>query len=348
MFEFYWPWMSVLLPLPLLVYAYWHLKFDTQNTYQEIGQRITLLHPHLEQLRASFKTHNPKRDLTNLLYTVLLALLWLLLVLSLMRPQWRTPRTEEKSPGYDLLLAIDASHSMEALDFTVQGNQVTRMQVVKGVMNRFIKGRKGDRIGLVIFGSQAFVLSPLTLDRNAVQQLLTGLLPNVAGQGTALGDAIALGTKKLRDRPEASRVMILVADGDSTNGLFSPLAAARLAARAGIRIYVIGVGSNKTPIPIYEKGEIRYRDDLVMDETTLKRIASITRGAYFRATDARVLAAISRDINELEKTQVETRTAFLPIPLYRWPLGLALIVLLILGALPEGRKRFLTRQPSRA
>jgi Ca-activated chloride channel family protein len=321
---------------------------DANTIDQEAGQRITLLHPHLEQLRHNFQTHNPRHNLARLLYPFLLLLLWIMLVLALMRPQWLTPHIEVQSPGYDLLLAIDASHSMEALDFTVQGQQVTRMQVVKGVMGRFIEGREGDRVGLVIFGSQAFVLSPLTLDRSAVRQLLHSLLPNIAGQGTALGDAIALGTKKLRERPEASRVMILVADGDSTNGLFPPLEAAKVAARAGIRIYVIGVGSTETNIPIYEKGEIRYRDDLVMDENTLKRIASTTHGAYFRATDAEALTKIYSEINELEKTQVETRTAFLPTPLYRWPLGLALIILLALGAFPDGRKRFLARQPSRA
>jgi Ca-activated chloride channel family protein len=348
MFEFYWLWMGILIPLPLIIRAYWSKYLNIQPTDQDATQRTTLLHPHLEQLRHSFKTLTPKYDLKNWFYPVLLWTAWIATVVALMWPQWLTPHTEVKSPGYDLLLAIDSSHSMEALDFTVQGQQVTRMQVVKGVMDRFINGRTGDRVGLIIFGSQAFVLSPLTLDRNAVQQLLSGLMPNVAGQGTALGDAIALGAKKLRERPEASRVMVLVADGDNTHGVFTPLEAAKIAARAGIRIYVIGVGSNETSIPIYEEGKIKYRDDLTMDENTLKRIASISNGAYYRATDTSMLEDIYLQINELEKTQAETRSAWLPAPLYRWPLGLALIALLALGIFSKDRTNFIARQSVRA
>jgi Ca-activated chloride channel family protein len=263
-----------------------------------------------------------------------------------MRPQWLEPHTEVQTPGYDLMLAVDASHSMEALDFTVGGREVTRMQVVKGVMDKFIQAREGDRVGLTIFGQQAFVLAPLTLDRDAVRQLLAALIPNIAGQGTALGDAIALGAKKLRSRPEGSRVMVLVADGDNTSGIFPPIEAATVAARAGVRIYVIGVGSEEESIPIFEDGKRIYRDDLTMDENTLKRIASITRGAYFRATDATALEEIYKKIDELEKTEAEMRTAWLPTPLYRWPLGAALAGLLLLGLFPEGRKRFVTRQAS--
>jgi len=347
MFDFHWPWMGALLILPLLARFYWQRRLGEDDPQQE-GQRTTLLHPHLEQLRQSFQAQRPGRSLASRLYPWLLWLLWIALVGALMRPQWLTPHTEVQSPGYDLMLAVDTSHSMEALDFTVKGQQVTRMQVVKGVVDRFLEARQGDRVGLIIFGSQAFVLSPLTLDRGAVRQLLAGLTPGVAGSGTALGDAIALGTKKLRERPAGSRVMILMADGDSTHGLFPPPEAAKVAARAGVRIYVIGVGSTEKSIPIYEDGTLRHRDDLTMDENTLKRIASISRGAYFRATDTLALEEIYRRIDELEKTQSETRTALLPTPLYRWPLSLALVLLLLLGLFPEGRKRFMSRQPSRA
>ena len=273
-------------------------------------------------------------------------MLWTALVLALMRPQWLTPHTEVSSPGYDLLLAVDASHSMEALDFSAQGLPINRMAVVKGVMGRFIDGREGDRVGLIVFGSQAFVLSPLTLDRHATRQLLDGVEANIAGPGTALGDAIALGAKKLRERPEGSRVMILIADGDNSAGGFTPLEAATLARALGVRIHVIGVGSEDQRIPIPEEGAIKYREDLTMDEDTLRDIADATGGAYFRATDARALEEISRRIDDLEKTEAEARTAYLPDPLYRWPLGLALLALLGLGLFPEGRKRFARRVSS--
>ena len=351
MFDFQWPWAAVLLLLPLLVRWLW--PHQTQQREQNLeGQRITLLHPYLEELQAAYQTRRPGLQLGGWLYKGLMALLWLALVLALMRPQWLTPYTEVSTPGYDLMLAVDASHSMEALDFTAGGRQVTRMQVVKGVMGRFIDSRDGDRIGLIIFGSQAFVLSPLSLDRLAVRQLMDGVVPSIAGQGTALGDAIALGAKKLRERPPGSRVMILIADGDNSAGNFAPLESAALARMAGIRIYVIGVGSKQEKIPIYEKDDktgrvvLKYREDLTMDEETLQRIAEATGGAYFRATDTSALEEISKRVGQLEKTEAEARTAFLPSPLYRWPLGVALLALLGLGLFPEGRKRFARRLAS--
>jgi Ca-activated chloride channel family protein len=339
MFDFHWPWAALLLPLPVLLPYLWPRPEEHLEENLE-GQRQTLLHPRLDALQAAYQTRRPRLQIGGWVHKTLLGLLWIGLVFALMRPEWLTPYTEISTPGYDLMLAVDASHSMDALDFTVGGRQVTRMQVVKGVMGRFVDEREGDRIGLIIFGSQAFVLSPLSMDRNAVRQLLDGVVASIAGQGTALGDAIALGMKKLRERPPQSRVMILIADGDNSAGGFAPVEAARLARMAGVRIYVIGVGSKQEQIPIYEEGRIKYRDDLTMDEDTLQEIAQTTGGAYFRATDTRALEEISERVGQLEKTQAEARTAFLPEPLFRWPLGTAMLALLALGLFPEGRKRF--------
>ena len=345
MFEFAWPWFGLLLPLPFLLPWLWPDRRPQAQQPLE-GQRITLRHPHLNELRNAYQSRRPGRQLAGWLYKLLLYLLWAALVLALMRPQWLVPHTEVSTPGYDVMLAVDASHSMDALDFTVGGRQVSRMQVVKGVMGRFIDERAGDRIGLILFGTGAYVLSPLTVDRHAVHQLLEGVEPSIAGASTALGDAIALGVNKLRVRPPGSRVMILIADGDNTAGSFQPIEAATLARMAGIRIYVIGVGSKQERIPILHEGKIEYWDDLTMDEETLQQIADITGGAYFRATDTRALEEISVRIGELEKTETETRTAYLPEPLYRWPLGAALLALLGLGLFPEGRRRFVRREAS--
>ena len=345
MFEFAWPWFGLLLPLPFLLPWLWPDRRSQAQQPLE-GQRVTLRHPHLNELRNAYQSRRPRRQLAGWLYKLLLYLLWAALVLALMRPQWLVPHTEVSTPGYDVMLAVDASHSMDALDFTVGGRQVSRMQVVKGVMGRFIDERAGDRIGLTLFGTGAYVLSPLTVDRHAVHQLLEGVVPSIAGGSTALGDAIALGVKKLRVRPPGSRVMILIADGDNTAGSFQPIEAAALARMAGIRIYVIGVGSKQERIPILHEGKIEYWDDLTMDEETLQQIADITGGAYFRATDTRALEEISVRIGELEKTETETRTAYLPEPLYRWPLGVALLALLGLGLFPEGRRRFVRREAS--
>ncbi|MCF7978602.1 MAG: VWA domain-containing protein [Chromatiaceae bacterium] len=348
-FAFAWPWFGLLLPLPFLLpfllNRFWPRQSgsDAETEPRSQDQRITLLHPQLEALESVYRARRPGHDLMSGISRLLLYLLWAALVLALMRPQWLVPHTEVSTPGYDLMLAVDASHSMDALDFSDRGQQLNRMQVVKGVMGRFIDERAGDRIGLIIFGTEAFVLSPLTIDRYAVHQLLDGVVPSIAGGSTALGDAIALGVKKLRQRPEGSRVMILIADGDNTAGSFQPLEAASLARLDGIRIYVIGVGSKQARIPILHKGKIEYWDDLTMDEETLQQIADVTGGAYFRATNTRALEEISERIGELEKTESETRTVFLPEPLYRWPLALALLALLLLGLFPDGRRRGVRR-----
>jgi len=337
MFDFQWPWMALLLLVPLLIWVRRMNRAIQSMDRQE--RQVTLLHPHLHNLQSAFNTRHPDMTIGSRLYYGLLALLWLGLTVALMRPQWLEPYTEQRSEGYDLMLAVDASLSMEALDFSVEGRQVSRMQVVKGVMDRFIAGRLNDRVGLVIFGSQAFVLSPLTLDRDAVRNLLADLVPRIAGDGTAMGDALGLGVKKLRERPPGSRVMLLIADGENTAGTIPPLEAARLAAAEGVRIYAIGVGSDREEVPIVEDGRLVMRTDLGFDEEVMRRIAELTGGEYFRATDTSALETIYQRIDQLEKSEAESRTVMIPHPLYRWPLGLALLALLLLGLFPGGRAR---------
>ncbi|MET0066105.1 MAG: VWA domain-containing protein [Candidatus Thiodiazotropha sp.] len=338
MFEFHWPWMALLLILPWLVRLFWPRPATERNQTME-GLQATLLHPNLSQLEIAFHSRRPRQPLSKRLYHGLLHLLWLCLVLALMRPQWLEPYTENRSAGYDLMLAVDASHSMNALDFTLNGEQVSRMQVVKGVVSKFIEGRQGDRIGLIIFGSRAYVLSPLTYDRNAVSDLLSEVVPRIAGDGTAIGDALGLGVKKLRDRPEGSRVLLLIADGENTAGTIPPLKAAQLAAQEGVRIYSIGVGSDRENVPILENGRVVTRDDLGFNEQAMQEIAGAGNGAYFRATDTEALEKVYQKIDSLEKTEAEAHTVFVPRPLYYWPLSAALLLLLILGVFPEGRQR---------
>jgi Ca-activated chloride channel family protein len=338
MFEFHWPWMALLLLLPLMVRLFWPRPGRQQHQSVE-GMQSTLLHPSLFHLEDAFRTRQPRQPLSARLHSWLLYLLWLALVLALMRPQWLEPYTENRTAGYDLMLAVDASHSMNALDFTLDDEQVSRMQVVKGVVANFIEGRQGDRIGLVVFGSRAYVLSPLTYDRKAVSSLLGEVIPRIAGDGTAIGDALGLGIKKLRERPQGSRVLLLIADGENTAGTIPPLKAAQLAAEEGIRIYSIGVGSDKKRVPILENGRIITRTDLGFNETVMREIAEAADGAYFRATDTAALEKIYQHIDELEKTEAESRTVFIPQPLYHWPLSFALLLLLILGIYPEGRQR---------
>lgn len=339
-FEFQWPWMALMLVVPPIVQLLWPRTGSAQEQTLA-GRQETLLHPGLSHLQECFHGHRPRAAISGRIHGVLLALLWVLLTLTLMRPQWLEPYTETRAEGYDLMLAVDASHSMEALDFTANNTQVTRMAVLKGVLNKFIANRGGDRVGLIIFGSQAYTIAPMTYDLNAVRQQLADVEPNIAGAGTAMGDAVGLGVKKLRERPEGSRVLILVADGGNSAGTVIPLDGARLAARAGIRIYTIGVGSTRDSVPIIESGRMVSRDDLGLDEKVLRDIAGMTNGAYFRATDTLALEEIYRRIDELEKTRAESRTVMIPHPLYPWTLGLGLLTLLGLGMFPDGRSRIL-------
>jgi Ca-activated chloride channel family protein len=332
--------MGLLLLLPLLIRRFWPRPASEQHIHVE-GTQTTLLHPMLDHLQSAFETRKPRQSLSAHVYSWLLYLLWAALVVALMRPQWLEPHTENRSAGYDLMLAVDTSRSMTALDFTLNDEQVSRMQVVKGVVSQFIKGRQGDRIGLVIFGSRAYVLSPLTFDLDAVDKLLKALVPAIAGPATAMGDAMGLGVKKLRERPEGSRVLILVTDGKNEGGIIPPLKAARLAKQEGIKIYTIGVGSDKARVRMLgpDMQTYQWARGLAFDEETLQEIARVTGGAYFRATDTEALEKVYQRIGELEKTEAESRTLFIPRPLYQWPLALALLCLLLLGLYPEGRAR---------
>jgi len=335
-FSFAWPWIAVLLPLPLLVWKFWPRPRSSTDSYM-YGNRSTLLHPALGRLASTFVASRSLTHAGSRLQVYTLALLWVALVTALMQPQWLEPYTEVRTEGYDLMLAVDTSRSMEALDFTVQGRQVTRMAVIKGVLGRFIDARAGDRIGIVVFGSQAYVLSPMTLDIEAVHSLVDAIVARMAGDGTAIGDAIGLGVKKLRERPEGSRILILVTDGENTEGSLPPLLAAKLAAHEGIRIYTIGVGS-KGLVPFLENGRMT-QVKMEIDEELLRQVASATGGAYFRATDTDALEQIYRQIDALEKTEAESRSVMIPRSLYRWPLAVALLALLVLGLFPDGIPR---------
>ena len=336
MFSFNAPWFALLLPLPWLIWKFWRKAHGATDAYTH-ADRSTLLHPALGRLASTFVASRSLTHAGSRLQIIMLALLWAALVATVMQPQWLEPYTEIRTEGYDLMLAVDTSRSMEALDFTVEGRQVTRMAVVKGVLGRFIKAREGDRVGIVVFGSQAFVLSPMTLDLHAVHTLLDGIITRMAGNGTAIGDAIGISVKKLRERPEGSRVLILVTDGENTEGSMPPVLAAQLAAHEGVRIYTIGVGS-KGLVPIVVDGQV-IEEKMEIDEDLLTGVAAITGGAYFRATDTDALEKIYQKIDSLEKTQAEARSVMIAQPLYRWPLGLALLLLFLLGLFPNGLPR---------
>ncbi len=338
MFDFHWPWLGLLIFLPVLAQLI-RARSRRAQQVQADDRQATLIHPALDYLSSSFSSSRGRSVLGGRLHWVLMLGLWSALVLAVMRPEILETETQTRTEGHDLILALDASRSMGALDFSVAGREVTRMAVIKGVAGKFISAREGDRIGLVVFGDHAYVLSPLTFDVAAVRGLLDVVEPSIAGDATAIGDAIGLAVKKLRERPEGSRILVLVTDGENTAGMLPPMVAAQLAAQEGVRIYTVGVGS-KGLVPFYEEGR-REMVRMEIDEDLLRKVAALTGGAYFRATDTDALEEIYAQIDSMEKTQVETERVMIARPLYQWPLAAALLILFILGAFPEGKRRFL-------
>ena len=242
------------------------------------------------------------------------------------------------------MLAVDISGSMESEDMVIGNRQVTRLTAVKAVASDFIEQRKGDHIGLILFGSQAYLQAPLTYDRETVRQLLSEAQVGLAGKETAIGDAIGLAVKRLRKQPASNRVLILLTDGANTTGSVDPLKAADLAAQEGIRIYSIGVGADERIVQgLFGPRRFASGD---LDEVTLKVIADKTGGRYFRARDIRSLQQIYALLDKIEPISEEIES-FRPVEeIYYWPLDLVLLLstLLALGnsgllPFPTGRKR---------
>lgn len=234
----------------------------------------------------------------------------ILIILAMARPQYGTRQVEIITKGINIIIAVDLSESMAALDFKQNGKIVNRLEAVKGVIQKFIAKRNGDRIGMVVFGSQAYTQLPLTRDYNTVSSIVERLEIGAAGKNTAIGDAIGIALKRLKDIKSKSNIIILLTDGRSNTGTLSPEAAARIAVEKKVKIYTIGVGSKgEAPFlvksPLFGERYIYQRVDI--DEDTLENIAAETGGLYFRAENTEGLEKIYETINSLEKTTIKTK-----------------------------------------
>ncbi|MFP4040037.1 MAG: VWA domain-containing protein [Desulfosudaceae bacterium] len=255
-----------------------------------------------------------------------------LLILALARPQWGTEKIKTMTEGINIVLAVDVSRSMSAFDFKAEGEVVNRLTAVKSVVSDFIAGRTGDRLGLVVFGTSAFTQVPLTRDYRTIAFILDRLEIGAAGDNTAIGDAIGISIKRLRDIDSKSNIIILLTDGQSNAGEMSPEEATALAAEEGIKIHTIGVGSRgRAPFlvdhPLLGRQYV-YRQ-VNMDEAVLKRIAGQTGGLYFRAGDTDALKRIYDTIDDMEKTTARVYTYANYRDLYGWLIGAALLLLLL-------------------
>jgi Ca-activated chloride channel family protein len=253
-----------------------------------------------------------------------------LLVLALARPQWGVRKMTVDTEGINIVLAVDLSESMAALDFERRGQVVNRLEAVKGVVREFVADRQGDRIGMVVFGSEAYTQLPLTRDDHTIVAVLDRLEIGAAGKNTAIGDALGISLKRLGDIESAANVVILLTDGRSNAGELTPGAAAEVASRQGVTVYTIGVGSRgRAPFrvrdPVFGERFVYQRVDI--DEETLREIADATGGAYFRAEDTEALREIYATIDEMETTEVEVTEYASFRDLYPFLLGAALVLL---------------------
>lgn len=234
-----------------------------------------------------------------------------LMIVALARPQWGTRQMLVKASGINIILAVDLSESMAALDFKHQGRVINRLEAVKQVVAEFIGNRSGDRIGMVVFGSQAYTQLPLTRDYNTIATMLERLKIGAAGRSTAIGDAMGISLKRLEDVESRSNIIILLTDGRSNSGEFKPLAAAAIAKEKGVKVYTIGVGSKgRAPFLVKDAifGERYVYQQVDIDEQTLQAIADETGGLYFRAQDLEGLKKVYDTIDQMEKTEVKTKT----------------------------------------
>jgi len=246
-----------------------------------------------------------------------------LMIVGLARPQRTHSRTEVTANGIDIVLGLDISGSMQALDFTVDNYRVNRIAVVKSVVSKFIDERPDDRIGLIAFAAAPYIVSPLTLDHDWLQQNLERVNTGIGDDGTAIGSAIAAAVNHLRTTTAKSKVVILLTDGVNNSGKISPLAAAEAARALGVKVYTIGVGvRGKAPIPVRdEKGNIHVvMANVDVDEKTLQAVADETGGQFYRATDTDSLQKIYEQINRYEKSAQTVQKFERVEELYRWPL----------------------------
>jgi Ca-activated chloride channel homolog len=315
MIDFEWPWMLLLLPLPLLV----RWLAPPTTTDSEAALRVPFLDEFEEQSGRRLGTRSAGW------FQLLAVLAWILLIIAAMRPQWLGDFIEFPVSGRDLMLAVDLSGSMQEEDFILNGRRVDRLTALKSVAVDFIDRRIGDRIGLILFGDRAYLQAPLTLDRESVKIFLSESFIGLPGRATAIGDAIGLAVKRLREREDANRVLILLTDGANTAGEVDPIEAARLASREGMKIYTIGIGADEMVVQSFF-GTRKVNPSVDLDEKTMTTIAEMTGGQYFRARDTRDFERIYAILDELEPIERDVRRFRPKKNLYFWPLSLAFLI----------------------
>lgn len=327
MWSLAWPWALVAIALPLII----RFLLPEAKGLSEAGLRV----PSIESF-ATLKDRSAKEQFRNWRFW-LASIAWILLVLAAARPERIGDELDVPVAGRNLMLAVDLSGSMDQKDFELAGRRVDRLTATKAVASDFIERREGDRIGLILFGERAYLQVPLTLDRKTVNILLLEAFIGLAGEKTAIGDAITLAVRRVHEAKKdvGDQVLVLLTDGANTAGEVMPLKAAELAQQVGLRIYTIGIGAEQLEVASLIGGRRRINPSADLDEETLTEIARLTGGRYFRATDTASLQGIYKLVDELEPVE-EPESGFRPVKsYYYYPLGLAvgLVVLMSLVSL---------------
>ena len=314
MLEWEWMWALGLLPLPILV---WWL-FKPANQSNQSALKV----PFLQDLPQAQDNRNPRSWRWVAKLSLLLA--WCAFIISLARPVMVGELVQLPVNGRNLMLAVDLSLSMQEQDYQLGNQMVDRLTATKFVAGEFIERRVGDRIGLVLFGDQAYLQAPLTFDRKTVRKLLDESALGLAGRNTAIGDAIGLVLKRLNDQPDAEHILVLMTDGENTAGVVTVEDAAQMAAKNGLKIYTVGIGSqSQSGLDFFS----RSRSGL--DEETLIKIAKMTGGRYYRATDTATFRNIYAQLDELEPIERKQQQWRPRTDLFYWPLSVSLLLTLL-------------------
>ena len=315
MFELAWPWALILLPLPLIIWFWWPSA--------PIELPAALKVPFFTAMVGL--VDSKKRPMILQKKMAPLFVIWILLIVALSGPRWVGEPEPLMRDGYNIMLALDISGSMEISDMLLAGRPATRLSVVKQAAVQFVKDRMGDKIGLILFGTRAYLQTPLTYDRQTVLYRLDDATAGLAGKTTSIGDALGLAVKRLQAVPAKGRMIILLTDGVNNSGVLAPLKAAELARDDGIKVYTIGLGAESNAQTL---GGMLIGMNMTaeLDEDTLKTIATMTGGRYFRATDSQSLQRIYQTIHQMETITQEQATIRPQQEYHVWPLGAAIVL----------------------
>jgi Ca-activated chloride channel family protein len=323
MWSLAWPWVLLALPLPILINRF----LPETSSLQDAGLKV----PSFGGFAVLADRSHAEQLLSWKMWLAVIA--WILLVIAAARPERIGDELDVPVSGRNLMLAVDLSGSMDQKDFELGARRVDRLTATKAVASDFISRREGDRIGLILFGERAYLQVPLTLDRETVKVLLLEAFIGLAGEKTAIGDAITLAVKRIHELEEdpGEQVLVLLTDGANTAGEVQPMKAAELAQQVGLRIYTIGIGAEQLEVSSLIGGARNINPSADLDEETLTGIAEMTGGRYFRAKDTAGLQDIYRLVDELEPVE-EPEAGFRPVKsLYYVPLAGAFALAALLG-----------------